>query len=184
MGKFSLIMDFDGVIGGVIDSKTVAKMWWGGKTPESVEYRDEQYATSEPVYLPDGVNVIEGELVRDANGNITSDTRVFKEHTTKVDWQTWCQNYPYRARVNESENEKFANVLDRSFIKLRRLSLTYDLSGAFNSTSVIKGLDVTLFSYNVFMLKKAKIIDPDFGRDDELQDPSSRYIGLNLSFTF
>jgi hypothetical protein len=174
-GKFTLHADLDGVYGGIIDSKTVAKNWWGGKTPESVEYRDEQYATSDPVYLPDGVNVIDGELVKDANGNVISDTRRFQENTTMVDWQTWCQNYPYRARVNEEESEKFANVLDRSFIKLRRLALSYDLS---------ETVDVTLFSYNVFTLKKARTIDPDFGRDDELQDPAARYMGVNITLTF
>mgnify|MGYP006303831155 FL=1 len=125
--------------------------------------------------------MVSGELTRDTDGKVISDTRVFKENTTKVDWQTWCQNYPYRARVTEDESEQFANVLDRSFIKLRRLSLSYDMSDLVSNVPGIKGLNATLFSYNLFMLKAAKIIDPDFGIDDELQDPAARYIGLNLT---
>ena len=159
-------------------------MWWAGKTIESTEYRDEQYVTSDPVYLAEGVNVVSGELVRDADGNIISDTRVFQTNETKVDWQTWCQNYPYRALVNDDESEKFANVLSRTFLKLRRVALTYDMTPVVSGFMGIKGMDATLFCYDAFILKKAKVIDPDFGRDDELQDPSTRYIGINLSFTF
>ena len=159
-------------------------MWWGGKTIESTEYRDQQYATSEPVYLPEGVNVVSGELVKDANGSVISDTRVFKTNETMVDWQAWSQNYPYRALVNEDESEVFANVLDRTFLKLRRVALTYNLTPGINGFAGIKQMEATFFCYNVFMLKKAKVIDPDFGRDDELQDPSTRYVGLNLKFNF
>jgi hypothetical protein len=31
---------------------------------------------------------------------------------------------------------------------------------------------------NLAMWKKAKLIDPDFGNDDSLQDPSTRYVGF------
>ncbi len=183
-GRFTINMDIDGAIGGVIASKTVSKMWWGGKHPESVEYRDEQYATSDPVYLPDGVNVVSGELIRDTEGNTISDTRVFKENTTKVNWQTWCQNYPYRANVTGDESEQFANVLDRTFLKLRSISISYDLDFLTEKINGVKGFEATIFSHNVFMIKKAKIIDPDYGNDDELQDPTARYIGLNLTVRF
>ena len=64
-----------------------------------------------------------GEITRDINGNITSDTRTYTKNTTPVDWQAWSQNYPYQARVTEAENKLFANVFDRSFVKLRRVSI-------------------------------------------------------------
>jgi len=184
MGKFTVNIDFDGNIGGVMYSRTVAKMWWAGKTPESTTYRDEQYATENPVYTPEGVNLVSGELVRDADGNIVSDTRVFKENTTKVNWQTWSQNYPYRAHVGEDESKTFANVFDRSFLKVRRIAASYDMSAIAKNFLHTTKMEVTLFCYDVFILKKAKSIDPDFGRDDELQDPSSRYVGINLNFKF
>jgi hypothetical protein len=184
MGKWTMNLDIDGSIGGVMHSLTVAKMWWGGKTEESTTYRDQQYATTAPVYLPDGVNVVSGELVRDGNGNVISDNRVFQENATKVDWQAWCQNYPYRAYVGEDESETFANVLDRTFLKVRRIAITYNMTDLVKGFLKGKSMTATVFCYNVFMLKKAKVIDPDFGRDDELQDPSTRYIGLNLNFKF
>lgn len=181
--KFRFDMDFDGVVGGVMRSVTVEKMWWGGKHPKSTTYRDAQYASSDPVYIPVGVNVVGGELLTDVNGNVTSDTRTFQENTTAVNWQTWCQNYPYRARVTTDENETFANIFSRSFVKLRRLSVSYDASSIIRING-IKNIELSAFGYNLLMWKKADIIDPDYGNDENLQDPSARYVGLGLNMTF
>jgi len=181
--NLSVDVNFDGAWGGVFWSRTVEKLWWGGKHPNSVKYRDQEYAAGEPVYVPDGVNIVSGELVRDTDGKVISDTRQYKENTTKVSWQSWCQIYPYQAKVTEKESGYFANVLDRSFLKLRRISLTYDLSDVLK----IKGLkrtELSLYSYNVFIIKKAMLVDPDFGNDNNLQDPSARYIGLSAKLTF
>lgn len=181
--KFGIDIDFDGVFGGLMRSLTVEKMWWGGKHPNSIEYRDAEYAAGVPVYVPDAVNIISGELVKDVDGNVISDTRVYQQNTTKVNWQTWSQNYPYRAQVTQKENEQFANVFDRSFLKLRRLSISYDASELI-SVRGVKGLELTAYGYNMFILKKAIIIDPDFGNDNSLQDPSARYLGGSIKMTF
>lgn len=173
----------DGVWGGLIRSLTVEKMWWGGKHPNSTEYRDAEYAAGVPVYIPKGVNVTSGELITDIDGTVISDTRQYQENTTAVNWQTWSQNYPYRAAVTYKENKKFANIFNRSFFKLRTLSFKYDFTEMANIEGV-KNLDVTLSGYNLLMWKKADIIDPDFGNDDNLQDPSTRYIGLGVNVKF
>ncbi len=173
----------DGVWGGLIRSKTVEKMWWGGKHPNSTEYRDAEYAAGSPVYVPNGVNVTSGELVTGVDGAVISDTRQYQKNTTAVSWQTWSQNYPYRAAVSYKESKKFANIFDRSFFKLRTLSFKYNFTELANIEGV-KNLDVTLSGYNLFMWKKADIIDPDFGNDNDLQDPSTRYIGLGVNVKF
>ena len=182
--KFAIDVDFDGAIGGVIRSLTVEKMWWGGKHPLSTTYRDEEYAAGAPVYVPEGVNITGGTLTTNVDGTVISDTRTYKDNTTKVSWQTWSQNYPYRARVSEEESETFANVFDRSFIKLRRVSVSYDLTNLIKSNGLVEGIEVSAYGYNLFMLKKAMIIDPDYGDDDNLQDPSSRYLGMSVKLTF
>jgi len=182
--KFAVDIDFDGAIGGVIRSLTVEKMWWGGKHPLSTTYRDEEYAAGEPIYVPEGVNITGGELTTDVYGTVISDTRTYKDNATKVSWQTWSQNYPYRARVSEEESETFANVFSRSFIKLRRVSVSYDLSDLIKSNGAIEGMEISAYGYNLFMMKKAMIIDPDYGDDDNLQDPSSRYLGMSLKLIF
>ena len=181
--NFVFDMDIDGQWGGIMRSLTHEKMWWGGKHPESVDYRDAEYAAGKPVYVPAGVVVTGGELKRDIDGNILSDTRTYKPNEKAVSWQAWAQNYPYRAAVLESESKKFANIFDRSFFKLRRLSVGYDLKKIIQSNT-FSSINVAVFGYNLLMWKKMPYLDPDYGNDDNLQDPSTRYIGLSLNMKF
>ncbi|AWW30561.1 SusC/RagA family TonB-linked outer membrane protein [Echinicola strongylocentroti] len=183
IGDFQVDMDVDGAWGGLIRSLTIEKMWWGGKHPNSVLYRDQEYAAGEPVYVPEGVVVTGGELTRDVDGNVLSDTREYTQNTTAVSWQTWSQIYPYQAQVTEEESETFANVFDRSYFKLRRLAVTYDLMNIMQSEK-IKKLNLSLYGYNLAMWKKMPLLDPDYGNDNNLQDPSSRYVGFTLKATF
>ena len=138
-------------------------------------YRQEEYDNGgKPVYVPEGVNIVSGEVTYDVNGNIVSDTRVYKKNETAVNIQTWAQNYPYRAVVRTEESELFANTFSRSFLKLRRVAVTYDLT-KFIQSQFIKGLDVT----------KTPYLDPDFGASDgDLQDPSARYVGVSANIKF
>ena len=180
---FDIGIDIDGVWGGIMNSTTHEKMWWGGKHPNSVEYRAAEYAAGHPVYVPDGVVVVEGELKQDVLGNVISDTRKYTPNTTAVSWQTWGQQYPYRARVTEEENKKFANTFDRSFFKLRRVAVGYELGNVIKLGQTVKGLYLQVFSYNLAMWKKMPLLDPDYeiGNDGNLQDPSPRYIGFSLN---
>ena len=180
---FVVNIDIDGAVGGVMNSNTIEKMWWGGKHPRSTEFRDAEYAAGKPVYVPTGVVVTGGTLVRDINGNVVSDTRTYAANTRAVSWQTWSQQYPYRARVTEAESEKFANTYDRSFVKLRRVSIGYDITKIVKMKSV-KALDVSVYGYNLAMWKKMPYLDPDFGTDSDLQDPSARYIGCSINLKF
>lgn len=181
---FRVNIDFDGVIGGTLVSTTHQKMWWAGKHPNSVTWRDAEYAAGKPVYVPSGLVVTGGNLERDIYGNVISDTRTYKENTTAVSWQTWSQNYPYRAPVTVNESKEFANTFSRTYMKLRRLGVTYDMKKLINSKH-IKGLDLTLYGDNLFVLKKMPLLDPDFGPSDgDLQDPSSRYAGINATVKF
>ena len=182
---FTVNVDMDGAIGGTLISTTTQKMWWGGKHPKSTMYRQEEYENGgKPIYVPEGVNIVSGEVTYDVNGNIISDTRVYKKNETAVNIQTWAQNYPYRAVVRTSESELFANTFSRSFLKLRRVAVSYDFSHLIHSNS-IKGLEVTLYGNNLAVLKKTPYLDPDFGASDsDLQDPSARYIGVSANITF
>ncbi len=180
---FVVNIDIDGAIGGLMNSTTIEKMWWGGKHPSSTEYRDAEYAAGKPIYVPTGVVVTGGKLTRDINGAVVSDTRTYAANTKAVSWQTWSQQYPYRARVTETESEKFANTFDRSFVKLRRVSVGYDITKIVKMNK-IKALDLSVYGYNLAMWKKIPYLDPDFGTDSDLQDPSSRYLGFSVNLKF
>lgn len=182
---FTINVDIDGAFGGIMNSNTIEKMWWAGKHPNSTLHRDAEYATGDYVYVPDGVIVTSGQIVRDVNGNVVSDNRTYEPYTRTVSWQTWSQQYPYRARITEEEDAYFANTYSRSFVKLRRVSVGYDINKVLKINK-LNGLDATIFGYNLAVWKKIPYIDPDFkqGNDGDLQDPSARYIGASLNFKF
>lgn len=185
--NFTLNIDMDGAYKGVIYSVLSEKLWWGGKHPNSVAYRDEQYAAGKPVYVPEGVVVTGGELIRDTNGNVLSDTRTYEKNTTAVDWQQWCQNYPYQAYVSTKENKTFANVFDRSYIKLRRVAVSYNFQQLLPKKGPVKGLTATVFGNNLAVWKKVPFIDPDYtgdSNDGGANDPTSRYVGMGLQVKF
>jgi hypothetical protein len=185
---FTLNIDIDGAIGGLIYSTLSPKLWWGGKHPESVEYRDEEYATGKPVYVPDAVVVTGGKVEYDINGNIVSDTRTYKKNELAVGWQSWCQNYPYRATVTDKMDKHFANTFNRSYLKLRYISLSYDMHRLIPHDGIIKGLSVNIFANNVALWAKAPWIDPDISGDDSsnngASDPTARYIGFGVNMKF
>lgn len=182
---FTINVDIDGAIGGIMNSNTIEKMWWAGKHPNSTLHRDAEYATGEYVYVPNGVVVTSGQIVRDVNGDVVSDNRTYEPFNKAVSWQTWSQQYPYRARITEEEDAYFANTFSRSFVKLRRVSVSYDINKLLKINK-LNGLDATVFGYNLAVWKKIPYIDPDFkqGNDGDLQDPSARYIGASLNFKF
>ncbi|KFF73318.1 hypothetical protein HX13_21295 [Chryseobacterium sp. P1-3] len=168
-------------------SQVVEKMWWGGKHPNSVAYRDLEYANPGTYYfVPDGVNY------NPATGTYTPHT--------KASFQDWAQNYPYQARVTEAESEEFANVFDRTFVKLRSVILEYDFSYLLNPRGFVKNFTVNLSGYNLAMWKKSKNLysDPDFkigtgndskdqskiGSGNDIQDPSSRWFGIGFNLKF
>jgi len=179
--KLSLNIGIDGSIGGVMRSQVVEKMWWGGKHPNSTAYRDVEYANPGTYYfVPDGVNY-------------NASTGAYTTHTTPISFQSWAQNYPYQARVTEDESELFANVFDRTFVKLRSVVLEYDFSHLLNPKGFVKSFTANISGYNLAMWKKSKNLysDPDFqigsqtsGSGNDIQDPSSRWFGIGFNLKF
>lgn len=185
---FTLGIQLNGAIGGVMYSTLSPKLWWGGKHPNSVLYRDEEYATGKPVYVPNAVRVVSGEATYDVHGNIVSDTRQYEKYTDAVDWQSWCQNYPYRAVVTDKMDKFWANVFSRTYLKVKQISLTYDFHSQLPKRGIVKGLTTTLFCNNAFLFAKVPYVDPDVsgdtGSDNGAADPTARYMGFGLNVKF
>lgn len=131
--------------------------------------------------------------------NYNPTTNTYTPHTKAISFQDWAQNYPYRAMVTESESKEYANVFDRSFIKLRSVVLEYDFTSILNPKGFVKGLTVNLSGYNLAMWKKSKNLysDPDYkiggtgigsGRNtnssNDICDPSSRWFGVGFNLKF
>lgn len=166
----------DGRYKGLIWSQTIRKMYWGGTHPGTVStYRDDQIA-GKATYVGDGVVVTGGEVIYDAQGNIESDTRTYETNTKNVYWSDWCQYY-----YHDVSDE--AVTFDASFLKLREITLTFDIPSKWTSKMKIEKASVSFIGRNIWMSSYIKYIDPDTG-EDNLQTPSSRNLGFNINVIF
>jgi len=185
--NFSLYMSFDGVVGGLLSTRTESYMWQSGVHPESVTKERELDVTNPGTknYVGQGVQVVSGSVTYDTNGNITSDTREFTSNTVASTYKQAAQDLHSTSAWGGSANPN--DIYARTFLKLRELSLTYNIPGNFLNSwgrGFIKGASVSFVGQNVlFWAKDFKYSDPDGGSED-FADPSVRYLGGNIKLTF
>ena len=118
----------------------------------------------------------------DTDGNITSDTREYA-----------VNNVPstYKQAMIDLHNSSAwggtgtpTDAYARTVLKLRELSLSYQIPSKFLNGWGAKGASVSLIGQNVLLwAKDFKYSDPDGGRED-FADPSVRYLGANIRLTF
>ncbi|MDI3320023.1 SusC/RagA family TonB-linked outer membrane protein [Pinibacter soli] len=110
-----------------------------------------------------------------------------KPNTTRVDISTLFGAYGYYRKPAA------AFIYDASYVKLRDLTLTYSFPDRMmESTKVFKGIDVSLFGRNLWIIhKNLPYSDPEEGiSSGNLQGyqvgayPSTRAIGLNVKLKF
>jgi hypothetical protein len=76
-----------------------------------------------------------------------------------------------------------ADTYSKTFFKLREISLTYTVPQKY-LRGWAKAASVSFVGQNVLLwAKQFKYSDPDGGRED-FSDPSVRYLGGNIKFTF
>jgi hypothetical protein len=172
--NFTLNISVDGRVGGVMYSTTNQKMWWGGTHPGTVnQYRDDAN-NGLATYVAKGVVIVEGSAEYDDQGNILSDSRIYAPNTTPVNYISW--------NVNTS-NAFLNHYYDQTFVKLREVTLTYNLPESFLSKTFINKASISFVGRNLALWAKIPEVDPD-GGEDNLQTPSTRNIGFNVNFTF
>lgn len=118
--------------------------------------------------------VFEG-VNRVVNGNDTT----YIPNTTVVDAETF---WAYAYNVNEP------HVVDAGFVKLREVTLAYDLPGSLTDRFRVNGVQVALVGRNLYLWTKNKHIDPESAFDNSnvqgfeyAQMPSARSIGFNIT---
>ncbi len=181
--NFSLFVSFDGVNGGLANTRTESYMWQSGVHPNSL-FAERELDVKTPGtnnYLGQGVKVVSGTATFDANGNILTDTRVFAPNDVK----TTSKNYMFDLHNSSAwgGNGSKADTYSRTFFKLREISLTYNVPAKLLH-KVAKGATISLIGQNVLLkAKQFKYSDPDGGTED-FTDPSTRYLGFKINFTF
>ncbi|MFT5244705.1 MAG: hypothetical protein ACI8QQ_002650, partial [Psychroserpens sp.] len=176
--NFSLDFSLDGRYGGKIENYVARKMWQSGRqigtdTPERAN--DVQGVKS---YVTDGVVVTGGLLTTDGQGNVLSDTRTFSQNQTKMFYQDYSKSYNGQAA---------ANIIDKTFFKLREVNLTYMFPNKLLANTFINNASVSLIGRNLIYFAKHKDIDLDQFNNENvspLQTPTVKSYGLNINLKF
>lgn len=173
---FTFTFGIDGRIGGLSNNRTNYRMWQTGAHPDSDnQWRYDEVVNGEKNYVAEGVYVVSGEATYDAYGRITEDTRVFATNETPVSYESYIKNY-------WCKGEHF--ITDETFIKLRELSITYDVPQMFCDKLHMTGASVSLIGQNLLLwTRDYKYADPDKATDN-LNSPSVRYVGVNIKLQF
>ncbi|WOD43883.1 SusC/RagA family TonB-linked outer membrane protein [Hwangdonia lutea] len=171
---FSLNVAFDGRLGGLIYSTTNQKMWWSGTHPGTVNEHREAANNGVDSFIGPGVVVVGGDVEYDIYGNITNDTRVYAPNTTKINYISWNKN---------TSNAVLDHYYSQSFLKLREITLTYNIPQKYTSALNIDKAAISFVGRNLALWSDLPNVDPDSGFDN-LQTPSTRNIGFNLNVSF
>ncbi|MBI3139128.1 MAG: SusC/RagA family TonB-linked outer membrane protein [Sphingobacteriales bacterium] len=181
--NLSLFLSFDGVNGGLANTRTESYMWQAGVHPNSLSpERELDVATpGSSNYLGQGVKVVSGTATYDVNGNILTDTRVFATNDVKTTYKQFMVDLHNSSAWGGNGSK--ADTYSRTFFKLREISLSYNVPARLLH-KVAKAASVSLIGQNVLLkAKQFKYSDPDGGNED-FADPSTRYIGFKINFTF
>lgn len=181
---FTLNMSVDGRVGGIAQTTTEMYMWRAGSHPNSVtdaRYLDATQPGTKN-YIGQGVKVVSGAATYDTYGNITSDTRVYAPNDVAATYKTYLESYHKGTAWGGAPSP--VDAYSTTFLKLRELSLTYDLPASIASRFMAQSASLSAVGQNVFLwAKQFKYSDPD-GGSENFSDPSIRYLGFNLKVVF
>jgi TonB-linked SusC/RagA family outer membrane protein len=185
--NFSLGFMVDGRYGGKLVNYLNQKQWQAGAHPESAnEYRladwnNRNTAGYAGTYVGQGVNITGGSLVVDGDGNVVSDTRTFKGNSKTIKWESFAKGY---------WGSSIANLVDKSFMKLREVIITYNVpQKLLSKQKFFNAASLSVVGRNLWYHakdKNARNIDLDqwTSTSTELETPSIKSFGVNLNLTF
>ncbi|GAB2837167.1 SusC/RagA family TonB-linked outer membrane protein [Ferruginibacter profundus] len=185
----SLSFQFDGRVGGVMEDYVRKKTFQGGRHIETTEgalgasrYDDTKGIKS---YLGEGVQVSNGTPITydPVTGVITNYSALqFSANTTK----TYVQDY-----VSRVYSIPEADMMSKSYLKLREIVLSYNVPSNILGKSFIKNASVSFVARNIlYFMKDNKFKDVDIDQyagsqtGTNLQTPTTRSYGVNLNVTF
>ncbi|HEX2534387.1 MAG TPA: SusC/RagA family TonB-linked outer membrane protein, partial [Chitinophagaceae bacterium] len=184
--NFSLGFQFDGRVGGRMINYIQQQSYRGGRHINTVEgsmgearYQDYKGVKS---WVGEGVVISNGVAPQyDALGNVTNykDMQYAPNATA-----TYLQDY-----ISFFYNTNEANLISKTFAKLREVTLTYNLPATlFKGRSPFRQASVSLVGRNLLYFSKYKDVDIDQYAGSQgsssLQTPTTKRYGINLNVTF
>ena len=169
----SLNANFSAQLGGKTYSVTAAILGYQGKLKNTLEGRPDGL-------VPEGVNLVG----TDADGN-----GIYQTNTTLV-----TDIYSYYSTYKANRYNFAEYIYDNSFIKLKELTLAYDLPRKLVAkTRVLQAVSVSAFATNLFCISNYPFFDPEVtGMNDSNSSrgiesgsfPMCRSYGFNLKLKF
>ena len=166
LGNVALNVMVDGQYGGIIYSQSHHKLTQMGKLTSTFKGREEGFIVGEGVVL--------------------NEDGTYSPNTTEAITPDWYNRYYRRANVE-------SNSFTASFLKLREVSLQYNLPSRFLGNSGILGMDISIFGSNLATISDFPIYDPEtaaLNGDTILpgiemgQMPSPATYGINFKVNF
>lgn len=183
--SWSLAIQFDGRFGGKILNYVERQTYRGGRHINTVEgemgeARYQDYLGNE-TWVGDGVVISNNvALEYDQDGNVLNYDQLQYSPNTEP---TFLQDYISRYYGTES-----ANIMSRSFVKLREVVLTYSLPTKVLQNTFIHKAELSLVGRNLLYFADKKDIDieqyPGSNMYSGLQTPTMRRFGFNINITF
>ncbi len=170
---FTLSAAFDARFGGYMFSRTAELMEFTGNGTVTL-YNDRR-----PFVIPNSV-------VDNGDGTYSENTTPI--YMTNDSFQSYFQDYGFGEGGN-------SYLIDRSYLKLRNLSFTWDLPKKWMKSMTFTGISLTVFCNNVFTwtAKDNYYVDPeasnrsgDIGAQfgETYSNPSCRIWGMNVNIVF
>ena len=173
----SLGADLDIRKGGLMFSRTKDIEYFTGNAMQTA------FNDRNDFIIPNSVNE-----VTDADGNVT-----YVENKTAIGLTAY--NYKIYNYWNDGDQLGSSFLIDKSYVKLRSVVLSWDLPKQWFKNFFIKDIVLSAYGSNLFVWTPASntFVDPEltsFGNDLEgnfgeySANPSSRHFGFNLKFKF
>jgi hypothetical protein len=183
--NLTLGFQFDGRVGGTMINYVQQQTYRGGRHIKTVQgamgearYQDYKGVKS---WVGEGVVISNGTPIEYDNfGNVTNYKDMeFAPNTTA----TYLQDY-----ISFFYNTNEANLISKTFAKLREVTLTYNLTQVLGGRSPFRGATVSLVGRNLLYFSKYKDVDIDQYAGSQgassLQTPTTKRYGINLNLTF
>ncbi|MFI3280679.1 MAG: SusC/RagA family TonB-linked outer membrane protein [Rikenellaceae bacterium] len=171
---FTFAADFDYRHGGLMYSRTKDIAYFTGNAIQTA------YNDRNPFVIPNSVNAVTAD-----DGTVS-----YVENMTALD-----NTYIYSYWEGGGSDLESGFLIEKTYLKLRSLSLSYDVPTAWLAGTPLTGARLSAFGNNLFIWTPSTntFVDPDstsFGNDLEgnfgeySTNPSSRYYGFNLMLKF
>jgi TonB-linked SusC/RagA family outer membrane protein len=177
-----LSFSLDGRTGGLMLNTIERYMLDSGRSIDTDnQWRYDEVVNGNPTpYTGEGVKIVSGNVQYDDLGNITNDTRVFAPNDVAVSYESYIRTVSF----NDNAHGLRRYYHDQTFFKLRELSIGYDIPKSVCKHLGLQAAEVSAVGQNLLLwTKDFRFSDPD-PSSENINSPSIRLVGFNITLNF